>query len=42
MSRTGSSKPRVRLLVDRPGWAYDFVARSMAARLRGRYDLTIS
>jgi glycosyltransferase involved in cell wall biosynthesis len=29
------------LLADRPNWAFDFVARSLAARLSDRYDLAI-
>jgi hypothetical protein len=29
------------LLAGRPNWAFDFVARSLAARLADRYDLAI-
>jgi glycosyltransferase involved in cell wall biosynthesis len=34
-------RPRIVLLADRPNWAFDFVARSLAARLSDRYDLAI-
>jgi glycosyltransferase involved in cell wall biosynthesis len=34
-------RPRITLLADRPGWAFDFVARSIAARLADRYAFRI-
>jgi len=36
-----AGRPRIVLLADRPRWAFDFVARSLAARLSDRYDLAI-
>jgi hypothetical protein len=37
----GAARPRVALLVDRPNWAFDFVARAFAARLAARFDFRI-
>ena len=34
-------KPRVLLVCDRPGWAYDFVARQLMVRLEGRFDFEL-
>ena len=36
-----SSRPRVVFLADKRNWAFDFVARSVAARLSGRYNISI-
>jgi hypothetical protein len=33
--------PRVVLLVDRPGWAFDIIARAFAARLAQRFAFRI-
>src|SRR5262245_53297580 len=38
---TEAVRPRVYLLADRPGWAFDQSARSLCARLSGRFDLRV-
>ncbi|MGW8180755.1 MAG: glycosyltransferase, partial [bacterium] len=35
------SRPRVIVLADTPNWAFDYVARSIAARLKGRFDISV-
>src|SRR5262245_11091889 len=37
--RPSGSRPRVYLLADRPGWAFDHAARALVARLSQRFDL---
>lgn len=36
-----TARPRVFLLADRPGWAFDHVARALIARLSARFDLRV-
>jgi glycosyltransferase involved in cell wall biosynthesis len=36
-----TARPRVFLLADRPGWAFDHVARALVARLSPRFDLRV-
>jgi glycosyltransferase involved in cell wall biosynthesis len=36
-----AARPRVLLLVDRPGWAFDIIARAFAARLARRFEIRI-
>lgn len=38
---TPTRKPRIILLVDKPNWAFDFSAKSIAKRLSHRYDFSI-
>lgn len=38
---TGATRPRVVLLVDRPDWAFDFVARALAERLAARFEFRV-
>ncbi len=38
---TGSAKPRLLLLCDRRGWAYDITARNLASRLGAEFDFDI-
>jgi hypothetical protein len=37
-----SDRPRVLLLADRPGWAYDTVARALVEQLSGEFDVRIA
>ena len=36
-----AERPRVVLLADRPGWAFDHAARALSARLSRRFDLRV-
>lgn len=38
---TGAARPRVFLLADRPGWAFDQAARALIQRLSRRFDLRL-
>lgn len=36
-----TGKPRILLLIDKPGWAFDFVARALVERLSHRFTFSI-
>jgi hypothetical protein len=38
---TGTRKPRIVLMVNKPNWALDFNAQSIAVRLRHRFDVRV-